>query len=116
MAKTRRKATNSPRRSWAFALVALAAILGAALFVYRAPIVGYAGAGTAYSARVACSCRFVSGRSLGDCAKDQLAGMELVMLSEDEEAKSVTATFPLVTRDTAVFRSGYGCVLQPWDR
>lgn len=116
MAKRRRKAASTPRRSWTFAFVALAAIAGAALFVYREPIAGYAGAGTAYSARVACSCRYVAGRSLEDCGKDQLAGMELVMLSEDAEAKSVTATFPLVQSDTAIYRSGYGCVLQPWNR
>lgn len=116
MAKRRRKATSTPRRSWTFGLVALAAILGAALYVYREPIAGYAGAGTAYSARVACSCRFVAGRSLEDCENDKLAGMELVVLSEDDEAKSVTATFPLVKSDTAFFRQGYGCVLKPWAR
>ena len=71
--------------------------------------------GTAYMARVGCSCRFVAGRSLEDCAKDKLAGMELVMLSEDAEAKSVTARFPLLARETATLRDGYGCVLEPWD-
>jgi hypothetical protein len=77
--------------------------------------VGYARAGTAYGARVACSCRFVAGRSLADCAKDKVGGMEFVTLSEDDEAKSVTARMLLVT-DTARFEPGYGCVLQPWNR
>mgnify|MGYP006174936899 CR=1 FL=1 len=35
---------------------------------------------------------FAAGRSLEDCEKDKLAGMELVRLSENSEAKSVTAT------------------------
>lgn len=70
---------------------------------------------TAYSARVACSCRFVSGRGLEDCAKDRLEGMELVTLVDDVERKSVTARFPLIASDTAVFREGYGCVLEQWD-
>ena len=95
-------------------LLILAVVIAGALWFFRAPIQGYAGAGTAYSARVACSCRFVAGRSIEDCAKDKLAGMELVSLSADEEAKSVTARFPLVKADTATYREGYGCVLQKW--
>jgi len=87
----------------------------AAAIVYREPIEGYAEVGTSYAARVACSCRFVAGRSLDDCTKDKLAGMELVTLIDDVEAKSVTARFPLVTDNTATFREGYGCVLEPWE-
>ena len=41
--------------------------LAAAAWSYRTPIEGYAGVATSYSARVACSCRFVAGRSLTDC-------------------------------------------------
>lgn len=70
---------------------------------------------TAYSARVACSCRFVANRSLDDCAKDKLDGMELVRLSDDEAAKSVTASIPLLASDTARYRRGYGCVLKEWE-
>ena len=72
-------------------------------------------AGSAYAARVACSCRFVAGRSLEDCAKDKLEGMELIRLSEDVAAKSVTASIPFIVSDTARFRDGYGCVLKEWD-
>lgn len=87
---------------------------GLAVWSNRNAIGGYAEVGTAYAARVACSCRFVAGRSLEDCRKDKLAGMELVMLSDDEEARSVTARFPLVTTNTATYREGYGCVLEAW--
>lgn len=96
-------------------LLFLALVLGGIVYCYRAPIAGYSGAGAAYAARVACSCRFVAGRSLEDCEKDKLAGMELVVLSEDEEAKSVTATFPLLKSETARLKDGYGCVLDPWE-
>jgi hypothetical protein len=95
-------------------MLAVAAI-AAALWFNRAPISGYADVGTSYAARVGCSCRFVAGRSLEDCEKDMLAGMELVSLSDDDEARSVTATFPLVTANTATFREGYGCVMEKWE-
>ncbi|MEE4201159.1 hypothetical protein [Erythrobacter sp.] len=93
------------------ALVALAALL----FANRTLVQGYADTGTAYAARVACSCRFVAGRDLADCEKDKLAGMELVSLSGDAEARSVTASFPLIASSTATYREGYGCVLEEWE-
>ena len=40
--------------------------------------------------------------------------MALVMLGEDREARSVTAWFPLAARQTATFRAGQGCALEPW--
>ncbi|MEL6238263.1 MAG: hypothetical protein AAFQ90_06680 [Pseudomonadota bacterium] len=98
---------------WLFVLVAIA--LAVAAYVFRAPIAGYAQVSVSYSARVACSCRFVAGRSIEDCAKDKLGGMELVTLVDDPASKSVTARFPLVASDTATYREGYGCVLKPWE-
>lgn len=95
-------------------VLALLAIAGA-IWANRAEVSGYADVGTSYAARVACSCRFVAGRSLEDCEKDKLGGMELVSLSDDAEARSVTATFPLVTSTTATYREGYGCVLEPYE-
>lgn len=77
---------------------------------------GDATAGTAYGARVACSCRYVSGRSMADCAKDKLAGMGMIRLSDDDAAKSVTASMPLIAEATARYRKGYGCVLDKWER
>jgi hypothetical protein len=41
--------------------------------------------------------------------------MELIMLSEDTEAKSVTATFPLLASQTARLHPGEGCRLDPWE-
>ncbi|MCK0129824.1 hypothetical protein [Erythrobacter sp. F6033] len=110
--------SSTPRSSSRIALwllLIIAAAIAAALYAYRAPIGGYADVGTSYAARVACSCRFVAGRTMEDCEKDKLGGMELVTLSDDVEAKSVTARFPLVTSNTATFREGYGCVLEKWE-
>lgn len=87
-----------------------------ALAWFWRPLHGYARVGTAYGARVACSCRFEGGRSLGDCRKDFEPGMELITLSEDAAAKSVTARFPLLASDTATYREGEGCRLDPWKR
>lgn len=115
MAKT--KASGSapkPRRTLWFLVYLTAFLIGLAWF-YRAPISGYTQTATAYSARVACSCHYVAGRSMDDCAKDKLSGMELVTLKANDDAKSVTARFPLVAANTAYYREGFGCVLEKWE-
>jgi len=72
-------------------------------------------AAAAYGARVACSCRYIADRPLDHCRKDFLPGMGVLMLAEDPAEKSVTATFPLVASQTAYWRKGPGCVLEPWE-
>jgi len=113
-ARTRKPAPSSRRGHWVALIVLL--IAAGLVWAYRAPAFGYAHTATAYSARVACSCRFVAGREMKSCAADKLAGMELVTLVDDKEAKSVTARFPLLSADTAQYRPGYGCVLESWNR
>lgn len=99
-------------RLWLVLLVVTAGGLAALwLSSFGQRLRGDAAAGTAYGARVACSCRFVAGRSMEDCAKDKLAGMGMIRLSADEAAKSVTASVPLIASETARLRTGYGCVL-----
>lgn len=84
----------------------------AAIVWLREPILGKSRAAAAYGARVACSCRFVAGRPLDACRKDFLPGMGPVTLSEDTEARSVTARYLLVlASDTARLRPGQGCML-----
>lgn len=90
------------------------ALLAALLAWFWGPMNAYAQTGASYGARVACSCRFVGGRELGDCEKDFEPGMELVMLSEDTQAKSVTARFPGLASATATYRPGLGCQLEAW--
>ncbi len=108
-------ASVQPRRRWWLRGTLLGALLlaGAGAFVWP-QLHGYGLTGAAYGARVACSCRFVGGRTLGDCRKDFEPGMDLITLSEDTAARSVTARFPLVARQTATYRAGWGCVLEPW--
>ena len=108
--------TKGPITGRAVTVVALLVVIAIATVIWwnRPVINGYANASTAYAARVACSCRFVAGRSLADCEKDKIAGMELVSLADDTEAKSVTASFPLIASSTATHRAGYGCVLEEW--
>ena len=113
-ARSRARSTHTSRR-WPWAILAVLAVAVGLFVWFNRPITGYAQAASAYSARVACSCRFVAGRTMEDCAKDKLAGMEMVSLSDDEEEQSVTASFLLLSSDTARYREGYGCVLESWD-
>lgn len=113
MATTKNRAARRYSRNTVLALLAIALIVG--VWAYRATISGYASAGTSFGARIACSCRFVGGRELGDCEEDFEPGMEMVFLSEDAAAKSVTAYIPLVESQTATYREGYGCVLEKWE-
>lgn len=105
--------TQPRRRYLRWGLVLIALIMGAGTFVWP-QLHGYALTGAAYGARVACSCRFVGGRPIGDCRKDFEPGMGLITLSEDTAARSVTARFPLIARQTATYREGWGCVLETW--
>ena len=117
LAMAKRPATRSTRKSrrWPWAVLALLAVLAFAYGWYREPLHGYADVGTAYGARVACSCKYVAGRDLDSCREDFLPGMDLVSLSADEEEQSVTARFPLLASATASYREGYGCVMEGWD-
>lgn len=99
-------------RLW-LAWLGLAAL--AALAWFWGPIHGRAQTAASYGAHVGCSCRFIGGRDLDDCRKDFEPGMGLVTLSEDADAKSVTARFPLLSTQTATYRDGLGCQLQPWE-
>lgn len=107
--------TGQPRRGrLLWALIVVAVLVGAGVFVWP-QVRGYAVTGASYGARVACSCRFVGGRPIGDCRKDFEPGMQLITLSEDPSTRSVTARFPLIAGQTATYREGWGCVLEPWN-
>ena len=79
-----------------------------------APARRYAVTGASYGARVACSCRYIGGRSLADCHKDMEGPVAWVSLSEDVATRSVTASYPLIASQRATFREGWGCQLAPW--
>lgn len=113
---TARNPATGRRFGWPRIVLGLGLIAAVVAWFYRDSVMAQATAGTAYGARVACSCRFIGGRELGDCEKDFEPGMGLVSLSEDEAAKSVTASVPLLASQTATYREGYGCVLEKWER
>jgi len=105
----------SPRRRLV-RRVALWAVIPVIVLIawFWQPLAAYAQTGASYGARMACSCRYVAGRTLSDCRRDLEPGMGLVMLSDDDEAKSVTARVALFASQTATLRQGEGCVLQSW--
>ena len=109
--------TRAARRRPAWLKVALVLLVALAAlgWFYRAPLYGYAETGAAVGARNTCACRYIAGRSLKDCKKDFEPRMEAVFLSDDEDTKSVTGYVPLIASETAHYRKGYGCVLEPWD-
>ena len=108
------RAQSGRSRHWRRFLLAVLVLLAGLLAWYWRPLNAFAMTGAAYGARVACSCHYVGGRSLSDCRKDFEPGMELVTLSADAESKSVTARFPLLATQTAAYREGEGCRLEPW--
>lgn len=93
------------------AVILVALIAGAVGYAIR--MRPQAELGVAYGARVACACRYIGGRSLENCRNDFEPGMELVSLSEDGDARRVTARVPLLARRSAQFREGMGCLLEP---
>jgi hypothetical protein len=105
------------RRPWrrVLALLLIAAVIAGVAWVWT-PAQRYGQTGAAYGARVACSCRYLGGRTLADCHKDMEGAVGWVSLSEDPAAHSVTASYPLVAHQTAVYREGWGCQLQPWTK
>ncbi|MEH6661319.1 MAG: hypothetical protein V7679_06710 [Parasphingorhabdus sp.] len=104
----------SPRSKARIAIyvAALFLLILIALFAYNySSIKGQLDVGTAYGARVACSCHYVGGRDIKDCEKDFEPGMEVVSLTLDDELKRVTASALLMESATAEFREGWGCVM-----
>jgi len=72
-----------------------------------------AAAGSAYAARITCSCRFVEGRSAESCAGDIADNSRLVFVTEKPEEKEIVGRVPLLGRASARFKPGYGCLMQP---
>ncbi|MCY1670242.1 hypothetical protein OVA07_04365 [Novosphingobium sp. SL115] len=106
--------TIAPRkRRWGWLVLVIVVLIGAGVACWTS-IRGYALTGASYGARVACSCRYAGGRDLSDCRKDFEPGMTLVSLSEDNATKSVTARFAMMFAQTATYKEGQGCMLQPW--
>ena len=95
---------------WALGFTALFALF----LIWQFPsLKAQAELGSAYAARVGCSCRYVQGRSLGSCQSDFEPGMEMVSLSEDPATKTVTGSVPLLASRSARYAGASGCLLDP---
>lgn len=92
----------------------LALALGVGLYAYvqnQKPLLEL---GVGYAARVGCGCRYIGNRPLEDCYKDFEPGMELIRLSEDTKARSVTASVRGLVSRTARFDKELGCQPEPY--
>ena len=87
----------------------VAMALGAGGYAYIAAKRPQLELGVGYAARVACGCRFIGNRTLGDCRKDFEPGMEPIRLSEDIAARTVTASVPLIASRTVRYSESLGC-------
>lgn len=97
---------------WALILL----VLGAIFLIWKFPsFKAQAELGSAYAARVGCSCRYVQGRSLESCQTDFEPGMEMVSLAEDPATKTITGSVPLLASRSARFAGASGCLLRPED-
>ncbi|PHR21594.1 MAG: hypothetical protein COA41_00310 [Sphingopyxis sp.] len=106
--------SSNPRTKWRVALYigAIFLLIVIGLLAYNATFIkGQLDVGTAYGARVACSCHYIGGRDIDDCRKDFEPGMEVIGLTVDKKRKRVTASAPMIASATAEFREGWGCVM-----
>lgn len=111
---TVKRTSNAPltKRRVALYIGAFFLLILIAVLAYNyAFLKGQLNVGTAYGARVACSCHYIGGRDIRDCEKDFEPGMEVIGLSVDEERKRVTASALMMASATAEFREGWGCIL-----
>lgn len=92
------------------------AVLAAGFLIWKFPAFkAQAELGSAYAARVGCSCRYVQGRSLDSCGSDFEPGMEMVSLAEAPETKTITASVPLLASRSARYAGASGCLMTPDD-
>ncbi|NJB90322.1 hypothetical protein GGR90_002516 [Sphingopyxis italica] len=102
------------RRGGCLPWAIIAAVLIAIFAIWKFPsFKAQAELGSAYAARVGCSCRYVQGRSLESCQSDFEPGMEMVSLSEDSAMKTVTGSVPLLASRSARYAGASGCLMQP---
>lgn len=95
------------RRIWPWLLLAAIAALAA---WYYPTLKAQAEAGSAYAARIGCSCRYVQGRDMDSCIRDFEPGMEIISVGDDVATKTVTGSVPMMASRSARFEGASGCV------
>ncbi len=88
---------------------ALFLLIGGGAYAYALSQKPLLEVGVGYGARVACGCRYIEGRPIGDCYKDFEPGMEPISLHDDPATKTVTASVPLLVSRSATFDPTLGC-------
>ncbi|MBB6123860.1 hypothetical protein [Sphingobium subterraneum] len=68
-------------------------------------------AGSAYAARITCSCRYVEGRTMDSCQGDVALDAGAVSLTEIPEHQTIVGRVPLLGRASAQYKAGYGCLM-----
>ncbi len=97
---------------WPVRIIALLVLIVAALLIWQwRSLTMQAELGARYTARVACSCRYIEGRSLQSCESDKEPGTEIVSMRDDPANKRVFASVPLLSEGAAEKRGDFGCVL-----
>ena len=101
-----------PWLHWTLKALAALVALAAALLAYNwTHLSRQAELGARYTARVACSCRYIEGRDLASCETDKEPGTEIVSLRDDPAARRVFASVPVLAEAAAEKRGDFGCVL-----
>ncbi|MDZ3833491.1 MAG: hypothetical protein U0S50_16990 [Sphingopyxis sp.] len=113
-ARLRGRKRNAPRWGGCLPWALVLAVLLTGFLIWKFPsFKAQAELGSAYAARIGCSCRYVQGRSLESCQSDFEPGMEIVSLSEDPATRTVTGSVPLLASRSARFAGASGCLLDP---
>lgn len=69
-------------------------------------------AGSAYAARITCSCRYIQGRSAESCAQDVANDAGSVTIEADDKARRISGHVPMLGSASAVYRPGFGCLME----
>ena len=69
-------------------------------------------AGSAYAARITCSCRYVEGRSAESCQRDIEEAGSMVSITEMPDEKAIKGSVFMLGHATALYKEGYGCLMQ----
>lgn len=98
------------RRKIGYGAIVIAALIVGWTIYNFADIKAQAQLGASYGAHIACSCRYIEGRSLDSCKTDFEPGMGMVSLSDDTENQRVRASVPLLAEAYAEKRGDFGCL------
>ena len=91
-------------------LVAVLVVMAGAVWQFWLKAqVEFAQVGTAYGAKVVCSCRFVAEREMTSCQGDFTEDVSAFTFTETDN--TVTASVLGVISNTAIFEPGLGCTL-----